>query len=199
MNTALGKNGRSSEELFPSRVALWLFLGVATMLFAMLLSAYLVRLGAADDHTLPKPPLLWLNTLVLALSSLALEGARRSTARRAATLWLIGGALTMLFLTGQLLAWRELAQSGYLLATNPASSFFYLLTIIHGVHLLGGLIAWVQTAGCIIQEGRGESRGGVQSFAPAPSTRVKLDLCALYWHFLLAVWVVILILIWVTT
>ncbi|MCS6937578.1 MAG: cytochrome oxidase subunit III, partial [Candidatus Bipolaricaulota bacterium] len=158
MNTALGTNGRSSYDLSPSRVALWLFLGVATMLFAMVLSAYLVRLGSADDHALPKPALLWLNTLVLVLSSLALEGARRSTARRALALWLVGGAFAVLFLLGQLLAWRELAQAGYFLATNPASSFFYLLTALHGLHLLGGLIAWTQTARCVIQEGRGESR-----------------------------------------
>ncbi|MDW8111094.1 MAG: cytochrome oxidase subunit III [Candidatus Bipolaricaulota bacterium] len=199
MNTTLGTNGTPSHEFPPTRVALWLFLGVVTMLFAMLLSAYLVRLGTADEHALPKPALLWLNTLVLVLSSLALEGARRRRGERpfASTLWLAGGAFAVLFLLGQLWAWRELAHAGYFLATNPASSFFYLLTALHGLHLLGGLIAWTQTARCVIQEGRGESRDGAKGFATPLST--KLELCALYWHFLLAVWIVILILMWVTT
>ncbi|MCI2430051.1 cytochrome oxidase subunit III [Candidatus Acetothermia bacterium] len=189
----------SHPELPATKLALWLFLAVATMLFAMLLSAYLVRLGFSEEHALPKPNLLWFNTLLLVFSSLALERASRGTARRAPALWLVGGALAVLFLIGQLFAWSELAQAGYFLATNPASSFFYLLTALHGMHLLGGLVAWTRTASCVIQEGRGESRGEAVRFAPASSTRVKLELCAFYWHFLLAVWVVILILVWMTT
>ncbi len=184
-----------------AKLALWLFLAVATMLFAMLLSAYLVRMGLAEEHTLSKPALLWLNTLLLALSSLALEGARRAAlwgaGARLRYLWLTGGALAMLFLVGQLFAWRELAQAGYFLATNPASSFFYLLTTLHGLHLLGGLIAWARVLlhshPSLTLPVDGEGTGGVRARV------LNVELCALYWHFLLVIWIVMLGLIWVTT
>lgn len=181
-------------ELPVARLALWLFLAVATMLFAMLLSAYLVRMGLAEEHTLPKPALLWLNTLSLALGSLALEWARRAVflgdGARLRYLWLAGGAFAILFLVGQLFAWGALAQSGYFLATNPASSFFYLLTALHGLHLLGGLIAWARVLFRFHPHP-----------APLPSRErvLNVELCALYWHFLLVIWIVMLGLIWVTT
>lgn len=181
-------------ELPVARLALWLFLAVATMLFAMLLSAYLVRMGLTAEKTLPKPALLWLNTLWLALASLALEWARRAVflgaGARLRYLWLAGGVLSGLFLVGQLFAWGALAQAGYFLATNPASSFFYLLTALHGLHLLGGLVWWARVLWRFHPHP-----------VPLPSRErvLNVELCALYWHFLLGIWIVMLGLIWVTT
>ena len=78
------------------------------------------------------------------------------------------------FLGGQLVAWRELAASGYLVAGNPADSFFYLLTGLHGLHVLGGLVALARTASRRLGLRRGRS-----------SLRLRVELCTIYWHFLL--------------
>jgi len=153
-----------------------------TVVFSMLTSAYLVRRGLPGWGALPKPPLLWANTLLLVLSSLALERAKRLTLGEGlskARPWLLGAALlAALFVGGQLVVWKRLAALGYTLAHGPASGFFYLLTAIHGLHLVGGLIAW----------------GRVWRH-PSP---LRVELCALYWHFLLAVWLWIFALLHVT-
>ena len=175
---------------FPTaKLGLWLFLAAATMLFALVGSAYLVRMGLPDWEHLPKPGILWVNTLWLLLGSLALEVARRAArAREVATArgaWILGGAFALLFVVGQLLAWGRLAAWGYFLATNPASSFFYLLTALHGLHVLGGLLVW--------------GRATVRMFrAWEPAAPLRIELAATYWHFLLGVWAAMLGLFWLT-
>ncbi len=113
-----------------AQVGLWLFLAVATMLFASLLSAYIVRMGAADWRSLPKPGLLWFNTGDLLISSAALhwaDSALRQGQRRTARLWTTVGAIAAgLFIIGQITAWYLLYSLGYFLHTNPSSSFFYV-------------------------------------------------------------------------
>jgi hypothetical protein len=102
-----------------------------------------MRASLGDWQAVRTPGILWVNTGVLALSSLALETARLAARRgdmagvRAGVL--AGGATAMLFLVGQLIAWRQLNAEGYYLAANPANAFFYLITALHGVHVLGGL------------------------------------------------------------
>lgn len=164
----------------PGRVGLWLFLAVATMLFAAFISAYVVRMGSSDWHSLPKPGLLWVNTAILLLSSAALQWARlceRQGDTKNAKLGFIAGAvLSALFLFGQIWAWLVLHKLGYFLDTNPSSSFFYLLTAVHGLHLLGGL--------------------GVAAWTVR--TRERFQLFVTYWHFLTIVWVVLFALIVLT-
>ncbi len=164
-------------------VGLCVFLAVVTTLFLLLASAYLMRMVLGDWVPMPVPPLLWLNTLLLVVGCVALHGAWSSArrGRRAAvrTGFLIGGGCTLAFLAGQLVAWRQLAAVGYLVATNPANTFFYLLTALHGLHLLGGLVAWGRTA----------IRLGPE--ADVFRMRQSIGLCAVYWHFLLLVWVVL--------
>jgi cytochrome c oxidase subunit 3 len=92
---------------------------------------------------------------------------------------LMCGLFALAFLTGQLWVWQHLRQLGYLVASNPANSFFFLLTGLHGLHLMGGLVAWVVVLA--------RARHPV-SFAKA---RANVDLCALYWHFLFVVWLVL--------
>ena len=92
---------------------------------------------------------------------------------------LIGGLFAVLFLAGQLVAWRQLVDLGYYVASNPANTFFYLLSALHGVHLLGGLVAWGRTAGKL------RHIGAIAELRPA------IELCALYWHFLLILWLVL--------
>jgi cytochrome c oxidase subunit 3 len=127
------------------------------------------------------PNLLWLNTGVLVFSSFALQYARISARRGnlddVRTGLMAGGVSALAFIAGQLLAWQQLAAAGYFLATNPANTFFYLLTAVHGLHLLGGLVAL----------GRAAMRVGRRGVT-LERVRLSVDLCAIYWHFLLAVW-----------
>jgi cytochrome c oxidase subunit III len=94
-----------------------------------------------------------------------------------------GGASALIFLAGQLLAWRQLSLAGYFVASNPANSFFYLITAVHGLHLMGGLVALGRT---IAKVWRG---------AEVTQVRLSVELCAIYWHFLLLVWLVLLALL----
>ncbi|MDN3520978.1 cytochrome c oxidase subunit 3 [Halomonas ramblicola] len=164
-----------------SRVGLVAFLAVVVSVFALTVSAYLMRMEmGADWRPVPLPGLLWANSAALVLASLALQlawrAAARGQARRLRQALAAGGGFTLAFLIGQLLAWQRLEAAGYYLAANPANAFFYLLTALHGAHLLGGLVAW----------GRVLARLG--GGADATSLRAGVELCALYWHFLLLVW-----------
>lgn len=190
------QNGRGGNEggnggyaLPTAKLGLWLFLAAATVLFSLLISAYLVRMGLPDWEHLPKPGILWVNTLWLLLGSAALELARRAARSREVSVtrsaWLLGGAFALLFVAGQLVAWGRLASWGYFLATNPASSFFYLLTALHGLHVLGGLLVWGYAT--------------VRMFrAWGVVAPLRIELAATYWHFLLGVWAVMLGLFWLT-
>ena len=170
-----------------AKIGLGVFLAVVGSLFALLVSAYSMRMQAADWNPMPVPTLLWLNTGLLILSSAALEWAR-SAARRGAlddvrAGLVAGGGLALAFLVGQLLAWRQLGAAGYVLTENPANSFFYLITALHGLHVLGGLVAL----------GRTTARAWL--VPAAGRLRLSVDLCAFYWHFLLVVWLILFALV----
>jgi cytochrome c oxidase subunit III len=166
-----------------AKVGLGVLLAVISCLFALFISAYLMRMDAADWRPLPAPKLLWFNTGVLILSSVALHAAHVAAGRgqmdgvRAGLL--AGGASAVIFLIGQLLAWRQLVEEGYFVAGNPANAFFYLITAVHGVHVLGGLAALSRTAVKAWDDVRLEA------------LRSSVALCATYWHFLLVVWLVL--------
>ncbi len=171
-------------EGFPiptAKLGLWIFLGAVTMLFAAFTSAYIVRMSMSDWRNVPKPPVLWFNTAVLILSSATIQWAWNS-ARKGKMNSLRNGlfatvALSSFFVAGQLLAWRQLVSAGVYLQTNPASSFFYLLTAAHGLHLLGGIITLVWTTLKAWRKGY------------TPSNSLSFELLAVYWHFLTLVWV----------
>jgi cytochrome c oxidase subunit III len=172
-----------ASPLPAAKIGLGVFLAVAGSLFALFASAYFMRMHAGGDwRSLPLPSLLWLNTGTLVASSLALQwaqvAARRGRMDGVEIGLSVGGLTALLFLVGQLLAWLQLAAAGYLLATNPASSFFYLITAVHGLHLLGGLVALGRTAALVWQG------------AEPDQACLSVELCAVYWHFLLLVWVV---------
>ncbi|MGY4429763.1 heme/copper-type cytochrome/quinol oxidase subunit 3 [Bradyrhizobium sp. F1.13.1] len=159
------------------------FLAVVGSLFALFISAYSMRMNMVDWRTLPVPALLWFNTGVLVLSSVALQwaymAARRDDIDGISIGLCAGGASAITFLVGQLLAWRQLSGAGYFLASNPANSFFYLITAVHGLHLMGGLVALGRTTAKVL-------RG-----AEASQIRLSVELCTIYWHFLLLVWLVL--------
>jgi cytochrome c oxidase subunit 3 len=178
----LREHGTSS--LPPAKIGLGVFLAVAGSLFALFISAYSMRMNMVDWRPLPVPRLLWFNTGVLVVSSVALQwahvAARRNDMDSVIVGLCAGAAAAVTFLVGQLLAWRQLSAAGYFVASNPANSFFYLITAAHGLHLMGGLVALGRT---IAKVWRG---------AEMTEVRLSVELCAIYWHFLLLVWLVLL-------
>src|SRR6058998_334561 len=171
-----------------ARFGLWDFLGTISMLFIGFSSAYMIRRASYDWQPLSPPWILWWNTAALLGSSLTLQAARkrlRDWDLRALLPWVAAtGTLGVLFLTGQIVAWRKLAAQGVFLASNPHSSFFYVLTGLHGVHLLGGLV-WFTAV--LVQ---------VRRLAYTPGED-GLRLFATYWHFLAGLWVYLLLLLFV--
>jgi len=167
-----------------AKVGLGVFLAVVGSLFAILISAYSIRMRSADWASLPQMRLLWLNTGVLVVSSVALQSAaiaaRRGQVENLGIGLAAGGVSALVFLAGQLLVWRQLAAAGLFAAINPASAFFYLITAIHGLHLAGGLVAL----------GRVMAQAWVLN-GNAEKVRLSVDLCALYWHFLLVIWIIV--------
>ena len=167
---------------------LWAFLGTVSMLFIGFTSAYMIRRASYDWRPLTPPWILWWNTAALLGSSLTLEAARKRLREwdlRALFPWVAAtGVLGVLFLGGQLAAWRTLAAQGVFLASNPHSSFFYVLTGVHGFHLLGGL-AWFAVV--LVQVSRLGLTPGEDG----------LRLFATYWHFLAGLWVYLLFLLFV--
>ena len=186
-----GDGGGGPNATFdPAQFGLWAFLGTVSMLFIGFTSAYIVRRTGVDWRPLPLPGLLWVNTGVLLLSSAALEIARRR--RNALDLaglraWL--GATALLaasFVGGQFQAWRLLRALGFFLSSNPHSSFFYMLSGVHLLHLAGGLV-WFSLVLFRLRGARYAASDGGRT----------LSLFATYWHFLGLLWVYVLVLIFV--
>jgi cytochrome c oxidase subunit III len=181
---AIGEVSDTGASSLPAAtIGLGVFLAVVSSLFALFISAYFMRMQVADWAQLPAPKLLWFNTGVLILSSAALQyaqvAARRGRMEGVGDGLIAGGLFAFAFLIGQLFAWRQLNAAGYFLAANPGNAFFYLFTGVHGLHLLGGLVALGRTADKVW---RGFEVNQV---------RLSVQLCALYWHFLLALWLVL--------
>jgi len=189
-----GGDGQSGEGRGSSRRAslagMALLLASSAMVFAALTVAFVARRAHSDDWaSMPKPPILWVNTAVLLFSSLLLDRSRRALRTgdrgRFNALWTSATALGILFLAGQAWAWVELRRAGIFVATNPSSSFFYILTAAHALHLLGGLAAliWVDVQALRLRLG--------------PARRTAIDVTAVFWHFLDGVWILLMVLFYV--
>ncbi len=180
-----GHGGLSSLPSKHAVIGLRVFLAVVTSLFFLLIIAWLMRSQFNDWQALSQPwqPLarpwqLSLNTGLLITASACLQRARHveSTAKN----WVfLGGFFTLLFLAGQLWLWRQLNITGFGVAGNPANSFFYLLTGLHGLHLVGGLVAW-----CRLML-------SWSSITSRERLRLRIQLCTTYWHYLLFIWLVL--------
>ncbi len=174
-----------------AKVFLSVFLGVVTAVFGLLTAAYFIRMAYADWQSIPVPALLWLNTAILIGSSCMLQWARNAAVKGDAADsirpgLLAGGVLAFVFLIGQYFVLRQLGSLGYFVDSNPSNSFFYLITGLHGLHLAGGLIAWLRASFRLWQ---GADVAGI---------RMSVELCTVYWHFLLLVWLVMFGLLLVT-
>ena len=173
--------GRGVIKADPAKIGLLSFIAVVTSLFALFLSAYMMRMNLGDWRPLAEPNVLWLNTVILMFASAAFQLTRNAAAQgRLKTVkvgLLVGGVCTALFLSGQLFAWQQLNAAGFFMTSNPANSFFYLLTALHGLHLLGGMWVW------------GRTTLRLMTGADAQSIQLSVELCAVYWHYLLLVWI----------
>jgi cytochrome c oxidase subunit 3 len=176
-------DGKGIFSLPTPQLGLRVFLGVASVLFSLFIVAYVDRMTLADWRPLPDPWLLWVNTALLVASSVAMHrawiGADRGRIDLVKKGVLAAGGFAFAFLVGQLLAWQQLTALGYFAAANPANAFFYLFTALHALHLLGGLVAWGRTTAKV-------QRG----FEPS-QVHISVELCAIYWHFLLVVWLIL--------
>lgn len=177
-----------------SRTGIWVGLAAISMTFAALTSALVVRQGSASDwRHFTLPPVLYFDTLLLFCSSITLEVARRrvaafarGTIQRVSTplSWLaLTLGLGILFVVGQYVAWLALKSQGLYLATNPSSSFFYVLTAAHALHVLGGL------GGLVLVISR------LSRHVPT-LRRSTLDTASYYWHFMDILWLYLLLLLW---
>jgi len=176
----------------PSRTGIWVLLAAISMTFAAFTSALVVRQGASTDwHHLVLPQILFFNTFALLASSITLEFARRCIAvfmggprthDQSQSRWLyVTMFLGLIFVIGQYVAWLQLRAEGLYLATNPNSSFFYLLTAIHALHVLGGMIGLTYV---------------IHKLNWVALRRSTLDSFSYYWHFMGILWVYLLLLLW---
>jgi len=153
----------------------------STMTFAAFVSAMVVRRGLNNDwHTLGLPRILYWNTAILILSSIAIDTGRRLLRRgkRVAFnwFWTAGTVLGTGFLAGQVIAWKQLGERGFYMAGNPSSAFFYVLTWAHAAHVVGalGAVMYVEYRALRYQLG--------------PGRRTMVDVSAIFWHFLDVLW-----------
>jgi cytochrome c oxidase subunit III len=180
---------RPNRRVSPARYYTGMAIGIVSVLmfFMALASAYLVRRGGPDWVPVHVPALLWFNTIVLLVSSGTLEVARKRLAHSDVSgfkkFWFWTTVLGFVFLIGQLAAWRIMVKQGIFLASNPASSFFYIFTAAHGLHLLGGIVALIYVA--------------KRNFDAAQVTRsVAAEVASYYWHFMDALWLFLLALLY---
>jgi cytochrome c oxidase subunit 3 len=182
-----GDRGPAAPRYDKYRTAVWVLLIPVVMLFVGLTSSLIVRKGLGNDWVAIRiPPILWLNTVLLVASSVAFERAKRALGHDPQTFgrWLwITSALGTSFLLGQVIAWWQLVSQGVFLASNPSSSFFYVLTATHGMHLAGGMAALLYLT---VRFARHEL---------GPARQSALRATAVYWHFMDVLWVYLLLLL----
>jgi cytochrome c oxidase subunit 3 len=164
----------------PKLVALTTFLAVVTSFFALIMSAYTLRMDLGDWVPLTEPQMLWANTGVLVAASIAFQWTRNAAMlgamARVKPGLIITGVLTTLFLLGQYVAWQELYGSGQYMTSNPANAFFFLMTGLHALHIAGGMYVW--------------ARATQRAYSGGDDIIQSIELCTIYWHFLLLVWLV---------
>ena len=173
------------------KLALRIFLIVVTVIFTLSTIAYGDRMLFTSWQPIPEPWVLWLNTAILIASSAAMQWSKANTKRDniigVRDGLAFGGILTIAFLVGQLYAWQQMVELGYYANTNTANAFFYLLTGLHGAHMLGGMIAWGRSMLKV--------RKVAQSNGSVNDIRLSVELCTTYWHYLLLIWVIMFILL----
>ena len=180
-----GKGGEAGHRVEAAKLGLWVAMGSITMLFASFTSAYIVRSAGQDWVPLEVPGILWWNTAILLLSSVTMEISRRSFHRWQPITFrkwlLVTAVLGSAFLAGQLFAWRELSRQGIYLVSHPHSSFFYVLTAVHGVHLLAGVLVLFYVLALAAR------------YRLTPGESSSPTIAATYWHFVDGLWLYLMV------
>ena len=157
---------------------------VSTVIFSLFVVSYSDRMLVHDWRSLSEPWLLWINTLILILTSFVFHKAKimsdKNEFEKSKNYLFLVGFLTFAFITGQLLVWQYYVNLGQYVSTNPANAFFYLFTALHGLHVLGGLFFW----------GRATTKLFTKNYNVL-KIKQAIELCAIYWHFLLIVWFIL--------
>lgn len=178
-----GLGGESAMIGSASRTGLIMFLAVVSSFFGLFIITYYTRSRFPDWEMLADPGVLWINTAVLVLASVALQlasnAAKKDSTRLMRNSLIAGGALTLTFILGQWWAWEQLSAAGFYARANPANAFFYLFTGLHALHLAGGMWFLIR-AGFRLKREENNQR-----------VRQSVTLCAAYWHYLLLVWLVL--------
>lgn len=166
-----------------AQVFMYLLMTVISITFLFITNAYLFRMNFEDWQSLPMPTLLWFNSGALVLASAGMiwakQGAKSGNSTNIKIGLIAAGIFGALFALGQFTAWQELNAAGYFIANNPANTFFYLITALHVMHILGGLIAW--------------ARVSFKAFLGSENTVTEhtIGLLGIYWHYMLLVWVLL--------
>ncbi|HIC42634.1 MAG TPA: alternative cytochrome c oxidase polypeptide CoxN [Pelagibacterales bacterium] len=172
-------------NLSKGKLGLRFIMFVSTIFFCLFIVTYSDRMVYPDWQRMPEPWLLWINTAVLFFSSMVFVSTQIASKNNQFQLvknrLLLIGFLAFAFLVGQLLVWQQLIANGFYVSTNPSNAYFYVFTALHGLHLLGGLVYWYLTI----------KKVWISSNIVISKAKHTVDLCAIYWHFLLAVWVVL--------
>ena len=179
-------NQHDGKTLYLSKAKLGVrtIMVVSSVIFSLFVVSYSDRMLVHDWRSLSEPWLLWLNTAILIFTSFVFHKAKilsdKNEFEKAKSYLLLVGFLTFAFITGQLLVWQHYVNLGQYVSTNPANSFFYLFTALHGLHVLGGLFFW----------GRATTKLFTKNFNVL-KIKQAIELCAIYWHFLLIVWLIL--------
>ena len=198
--------GSHKVSLPKAKVGLLVILAVVGMLFTLFFSSHFMRQEIEDWRQIPLPSIIWINGILLLAASLYLQSALVTARRQASQVQVVGGenpvpvdvrndgnnndsvrpllinacVLTVAFLIGQVITWYEVAGNGFYLSSNPSSTFFYVLTGLHGLHIIGGLAVLFHTTAL------------TRSDTQISKIVTRVDVCALYWHFLFFIWCVMI-------
>ena len=178
------KHDGKTLNLSKAKLGVRTIMVVSTVIFSLFVVSYSDRMLVHDWKSLSEPWLLWINTGILIFTSLVFHKAKiysdKNEFEKTRNTLLLVGFLSFAFITGQLLVWQHFINIGQYASTNPANAFFYLFTALHGLHLLGGLFFW----------GRATTSLFKNNFSVV-KIKQAIELCAIYWHFLLIVWFIL--------
>ena len=176
-------NGKTLN-ISKARLGVRTIMVVSTVIFSLFVVSYSDRMLVHDWRSLSEPWLLWMNTAILIITSLAFHKTKVLSANnefeKTKNALFIVGFLTFAFIVGQLLVWQHFVNLGQYASSNPANAFFYVLTALHGLHVLGGLYFWAKVTMQLFKDNYNVSK-----------IKHNIELCAIYWHFLLVVWFVL--------
>ena len=172
-------------DLSKGKLGLRYIMIISTIFFCLFIVTYSDRLVYPDWQKMPEPLMLWLNTFILIISSTIFLNAQIAAKNNQFEIvkkrLIIIGFLTLAFLIGQLLVWLQFINLGYYVSSNPANAYFYVFTALHGLHLIGGLVYWNMAI----------KKVWITSDIVVANAKHTVELCAIYWHFLLIVWFIL--------